>query len=196
MDKLISLLVFGRETRNIEYKTTYDWNDPQHKAKIVKTILGMSNIRDGGYLILGVEETKKGFIPNGMSQGDWDLINQDDIMAYVNNFADPYVEFTVFKFNYEDKLFVVFRIEEFHEVPIICKKQGEQGLKKGVLYTRARRMAETVAVPSQSEMREIIELATEKGIRRFQERVSRVGIITEHIGISDKEKFNEELGGL
>lgn len=192
---LISLIQFGRETRNIEFKTTFDWSNPQHKAKIVKTILGMSNVRDGGYLILGVEETNGSFIPKGMPQNDWDLLNQDDVMAHVNNFADPYVEFTIHKLKHDNMLFVIFEIDEFHEIPVVCKRQGEKGLKQGVLFTRARRMPETVAVPSQSEMREILDIAIEKGIRRFQERISRTGLIIQDKS-TDEDKFNEELEGL
>ncbi|PEX44006.1 ATP-binding protein [Bacillus thuringiensis] len=192
---LISLIQFGRETRNVEFKTTYDWNNPQHKAKIVKTILGMSNVRDGGHLILGVEEINDSFIPRGMSQNDWDLLNQDDVMAHVNNFADPYVEFTVHKIQHDGMLFVIFEIDEFKEIPVVCKRQGEQGLKQGTLFTRSRRMAETVAVPSQSEMREILDIAIEKGVRKFQERISRTGLIIQSES-TDENRFNAELEGL
>lgn len=42
-EKMLELLEAGGETRNIEFKRSYDWKDPQHKAKIVKCILAMSN---------------------------------------------------------------------------------------------------------------------------------------------------------
>ncbi len=65
------------------------------------------------------------------------------------------------------------------------------------MYTRSYRMPETCEVPSQTELREIIEMATDKGVRRFLERSRRAGLLTEgSIGPTDTEKFDEELEGL
>ncbi|MGB2696865.1 MAG: RNA-binding domain-containing protein, partial [Candidatus Zixiibacteriota bacterium] len=56
--ELLELVKSGREERNLEYKASKDWKDHTTKAKITKTILGMANIRDGGVIVLGVEEIK------------------------------------------------------------------------------------------------------------------------------------------
>ena len=39
-ETILELLDVGGETRNIEFKKTYDWTDPQHKAKIGAKMLG------------------------------------------------------------------------------------------------------------------------------------------------------------
>lgn len=193
--RLIDLIQLGRETRNIEYKRTYSWNDPSHKAKIVKTILAMSNIRDGGYLILGVEENNGSFTPVGVPQADYDLLNTDDVLAFANRFADPYVEIKLHKGLHEGMLFVVVEVQEFQQYPVVCKCDGLENLKCGSIYTRTRRMYESAVVPSQTEMREIIEMAVDKGIREFNRRVSYVGLSISG-QLSATEQYDQELGGL
>jgi len=194
-NRIISLLEYGRESRNIEFKRSYNWNNRKHKAKIVKTIMAMSNIRDGGYLIFGVDENNGQYTPVGMPQNEYDLINSDNVLAFVNSFADPYVEIDIYKGEYQNKLFVVIEVKEFREYPVVCKKNWEYGLYQGVIYTRARRMPETVPVPSQSEMREIINIAVEKGIREFYRKLSVAGICVQTQS-SDRQIFDNELGGL
>jgi len=46
------------ELHNVEYKRSMSWNEHIIKAKITKIILALSNIQNGGYLILGIEEDK------------------------------------------------------------------------------------------------------------------------------------------
>lgn len=193
--RLIDLIQLGRETRNIEYKRTYNWNDSSHKAKIVKAILAMSNIRDGGYLILGVEENNGAFTPVGIPQADFDLLNTDDILAFANKFADPYVDIKLHKDSHEGMLFAVIEVQEFQQYPVVCKINGAENLKCGSIYTRTRRMYESAIVPSQTEMREIIEMAVDKGIREFNRRVSYTGISVQS-QLSVEEQYDQELGGL
>jgi hypothetical protein len=65
------------------------------------------------------------------------------------------------------------RVSEFEEWPILCsgefQGQGrDQGvLRRGALYLRGRRSIETAEIPSLEELRELLELATEKRLRRF-----------------------------
>lgn len=193
--RLIDLIQLGRETRNVEYKRTYNWNDPSHKAKIIKTILAMSNIRDGGYLILGVEENNGVFTPIGLPQADYDLLNTDDVLAYANKFADPYVDIKLHKDLHEGMLFAVIEIQEFQQYPVVCKSDWVENLKCGSIYTRTRRIYESAVVPSQTEMREIIEMAVDKGIREFNRRVSYVGLSVKD-QLSVAEQYDRELGGL
>ncbi len=128
MDKELYDIVFhGREERNIEYKSSVSWNDPKIKAKISKCILAMSNIRDGGYLVIGVND--KAFDPVGMTKEDFDSFNQDNINSHIANYADPFVDITVFSEEHEGKKFIIIRINEFHEIPIICKKDFDEYLK-------------------------------------------------------------------
>lgn len=201
-DELLDRLFSGelRETRNMEFKRSYTWSNPQHRHKIVKTALALANVRDGGYLIFGIEDHGGVFEPVGMSEDDYNMLDGDDILAEVNNFADPFVDLQLVKKDRDGMKFAFLRVFEFAEIPVICKRQGEVNLRPGVVYTRATRIPESVPVPSQTEMREIIELAVDKGIRHFEARQQRqfaAQQVIEQVSIvNDNEKFDEELEGL
>lgn len=186
-----NLIIRGYEERNLEYKRSMSWNDSLTKPRIVKSILAMSNIRDGGYIILGIEEEDGHFVITGMTEDDLRTFNYDDIADFVSTCADPYVRFSMHNVEFEAKNFLVLQVEEFDKIPVICKKDYGKILHKGVIYTRSRRKPESIAVPSQNEMREILDIAVEKGIKEYIQRSLQVGITLTKP--SDKEKFNKQL---
>lgn len=186
LEELVALIELGREDRSVEYKESLAWDDL--KNKIAKTALGMANIRDGGTIAIGVSERSGSPVPEGMPAEDVETYDEDDIRAYVNRFADPYVRLELHRVS-RDEL-------EFDQVPVVCKRDGI-GLRNGAIYTRSYRMPETCEVPSQTEMREIIDMATDKGVRRFLERSRAVGLLPgETAERTDSEKYDEELEGL
>ena len=191
-DALIDYLIFhGREERNLEYKRTISWDDIETKVKVTQAAMAMANISDGGYIVIGV--TKKGdiYIPDGMQKDNLDSFNQDDVMTWVNEYADPYVELTVVSAERDNKNFVIIEIMEFDQLPIVCKKNG-QGLKRGDVFTRSRRKHETARVGSQNEMREIIELAVDKENRISRRRGYVIPAETIYPVQDDKKLFEQQ----
>jgi len=192
------LIYHGTEERNLEYKSSMSWNDISTKTKVVIACLAIANIPDGGTLIFGEDEISKGvFKANGMREEEADSFNQDDISNYVNGYADPYVDIKVNRENDDGKAFIIIQIQEFSELPVVCKKDGDKGIRIGAIYTRPRRKVESVPVPSQNEMREIIDLAVDKKMRKIQENLFKWGIRTDQIyQVTNDDKFDEQLGGL
>lgn len=196
-DQIFYDLVFhGREERNLEYKSDIKWENAEIKAKLTKTILSMCNIRDGGVIIIGVTEKDETFEPTGITEENFNSFKQDDISVYVNEFADPYVEVLVKRIELDSKKFIVIQIEEFPELPVICKKDGVEGLFRGTIYTRPRRKNESVKVPTQVEMREIIEMAVEKSQLKLQKSIRSSGYDIVSIDEKNKELFDKQLGEL
>lgn len=196
---LLDLVLHGREERYLEYKRSLNWGDAQAKAKITRTILGMSNIRDGGTIVIGVAQDDESFVPEGATQADLDSFTQDTVAEWVNGYADPFAEVTVTRVSHEHAAFVVIQVGEFAEIPVVCKQNGPFALlKRGAVYTRSRRKHETVEVPSQVEMRELLDLSIEKGFRRLIERLHRAGVSMGAVaGLSrDREEFDRQLGEL
>lgn len=203
---IIDLIIHGSEERNIEYKCSMSWGDNSTKIKVTKTSMAMANIPDGGTMIFGVDETSPGhFELQGMNANDAATFSQDDIQDYVNGYADPFVELTVKKEDYNRKIFVVIQIPESPELPVVCKKNGEElvrgeiytRLRCGEIYTRPRRKFESVPVPSQTELRELLERAIDKRIRKYREDWFRWGLIkTPKPEELDVQKFEDQLGGL
>jgi predicted HTH transcriptional regulator len=187
------------EEKNIEFKRSTAWRSQQFKAKITKSILGMANLRDGGWIVIGKEKRKDGtYEPVGMLQPDYDSYDSDLLKDFVKDYADPEVNFGMRKRDLENKKFVVIRIEEFEQIPIICKNSCGDTIHRGKMYTRTNKPA-TVEVPSQTEMREIIELAADKNLRKFFSRADRLGLIRlqePQEKLTDRELFRKELEGL
>jgi hypothetical protein len=145
--------------------------------------------------------------------------NQDNVDDVVRNYADPFVEANVTgvprsvvieearKQEEGDKIisddggdFIVVEVKEFEEIPVICRKSyalnGKVFLRKGAIYTRSRGKSETAEVHTQTEMREIINIAVDKNRLFFIERMT--GILTEileHIQPkpSDEQKYDKQL---
>jgi predicted HTH transcriptional regulator len=198
IEELYSLIALGEQTRNVELKRSISWDEPVVKAKVVKAVLGISNIRNGGFFILGVEEEEDGFNPVGMTDEHLSTFNYDHIATEVSRYADPYAIFRmeIVEDSPENKKFLVFTIDEFNEIPIVCKRNGIENLREGAIYTRSRRMPSTVQVPTQSEMREILSIAIEKGIRTFIEQSRRAGLRLELTEEDVNEEYDEELAGI
>lgn len=192
---ITALIELSREERYLEYKESRPWNDL--KTKIARTAMGMANIRDGGTIIIGVAKKGTQYEPKGMRRKDLATFDPDEIQAYINRFADPYVRVEIHQASWKGKMFDVIIVYEFDEIPVVCKASSGDDLRQGATYTRSRRMPETCEVQSQTEMREIIEMATDKALRRYVERSRRVGISLEKtIVASDSEAFDEQLKGL
>ncbi len=169
------------ETRNIELKASMSWSDQATKLKIVKSILAMSNIRSGGMVIIGINENGGKLDRIGMTKEHLKSFDHDKMSAYIATYADPHVRFSLRRVTLESKIFIVISIDEFERVPVLCKKDfvvnGKTQLRQGKLYTRTWRMPETVEVSTSDDLTEIIELATEKGVARFAELVSKSGLV-------------------
>jgi hypothetical protein len=194
--ELIELVLHNREERNLEYKGGMNWADPNTKAHITKTVLSMSNIRDGGAIVIGIEQDGEVFRLTGLQATDLDSFTQDGVSSHVNQYADPFAEITVSKATHASLNFVVIQVKEFPELPVICKRNGAGGLRQGAIYTRTHRMHESTEVQTQTEMREIIDAAIEKRIRSLNAMLGRMGLAVIGLQAEDRRRFDEQLGGL
>ena len=172
-DNIAALIVLGTETRSVEYKQSLNWGAPETKAKIVRSALAMSNLSDGGSIVIGVENEP--FLPAGMSADDYNSFRNDDVAVEVNRFADPSIELTVTKGRIDGKLFVVVSIAAFRELPTICARDGglpPERLFAGAVYVRPVGKPETRSIRSQEEMRELVERATDIAVAKDNHRAA------------------------
>jgi hypothetical protein len=108
------------------------------------------------------------------------------------NYADPFIEFEFEDIPVGDKVCIVIKIQEFEELPVICKKPFGDILKSGAIYARSYVKRESAEVRSQSEIRDILNMATEKSARKFIGMASRVGMPLT-LRPTDSEKFDKQL---
>lgn len=167
----------------------------------------MANRRDGGRVILGVEDgDPANSVGASQAQAEsWTTF--DDVADQISKYADPMVEFSSSQVQLDGKRFVVIDVDEFREVPVLCKREyqangGSVILRKGACYVRSSSgKIETREVGDSDEMRVLVDLATEKRLRAHIETTVRAGGVIMPAGDSESvtdeaAKFRDELGEL
>ena len=149
------------EPRNTEFKNGNEWN--YLKCQITKALIGLSNLEYGGKVIIGIDENADNPL-TGMTEEQSKTFTLDHIKKFVNEYADPPLEIKLHKFNDgKEKYFIVIGVSEFLELPTICKKDGCDGLlQRNKIYFRPMKNTETTDNFTHHDMRELLDLATEK----------------------------------
>lgn len=177
---------------SLEYKESSPWEGV--KTEIIRTAIAMANCRDGGSIVVGVSERSGAFLAEDVDPAHLRTYIADEIQEAINRHADPYVRLEFHRVEVEGKHFIVIVVHEFDEIPVVCKREG-LGLREGAIYARSYKKPESCEVKSQTEMREILTLAVDKGVREFLRR-ARAAESTAERAESDLQKFEKQLGGI
>lgn len=194
--QLAEALAFGREQPGIEFKTGGPRSDRRLLAKVVRAMIGMSNRRDGGHIVIGVDDRRGVIEPVGVSGADIATWTYDAIADVVGEYCEPSVEFDVATVELDGKAYFLIQVMEFGEVPVLCSRDfGDQSgslLREGACYIRPRRKPETVEIRTYADMRDLFDLATEKGVRRFFATARRAGIDATP-GVTSEALFDAQI---
>ena len=204
-ERVTNALGSAVETPEVEFKESLPWEEL--KLKLVKAVLGIGNLRDGGLLIVGIagrdlEWSFDGCPPELLAAYDQDLAD-DALRTYVS--GQP--KATVVLHTPDGgpafgATFVIFDIEGFRTTPLVCRKNGPDedtnGLRNGSVYFRPREgRVRTEAVSRSEDMQEMLEVAAEKGTRRQLALIGRLGLLpATPAEPTDAEAYDEELGDL
>jgi len=200
----IDLLAKGvGEDRRHEFKRSMSWNDDYVKMKLSKSIMAMSNVSDGGWIMLGVEEKQdNSFYATGMKPSDAESFEYDHMVDHINAYTLPYVSFALDSISDNQRTFIVIRVNQFVDTPVICAKDyyfaGELKIKSGDIFTRTLRgKPQTSKVMDYVDLKEIIDLAIDRGLRRLAERMSKGGFSIPITGKGlDEQQFDNEIKDL
>ncbi|MBN2211149.1 MAG: ATP-binding protein [Sedimentisphaerales bacterium] len=191
-------LAYGKESRSVEFKRGANWDEL--KRNIIKTCLGMANLRGGGLIIIGAEEDGTSLRLSGVSNEQLCTYDPDIIKEQVDSYASPSIDLDIVRHNVDKIIFIAIKVFEFSRQIIICKKSMEEGshkLRDGAIYTRPSGNARTEEVRNAGVMRDLLELATVKEARRLIEVTKNLGInIVTQGDIADKDKYIAERGDL
>jgi hypothetical protein len=198
-DEIEAALNSGYELRGFELKGPGSRGDIHLFAKVTRAALGIGNLRDGGHVIIGIDDGDPAAMRPGL-QGD-DLrswLAFDDIARKLAEYADPPLRFDVVGIDLTSGVTIaVIQVFEFSDIPHLCGKDFPGVLRKGALYVRPRKVPETSEVASSIEMRELLDLATEKALRAYVETGERAGVtlsttIRAPEAPSDDERYEDE----
>lgn len=183
-DWLRTVVALGREQRGVEFKSPGALKDRRLRAKVIRAILGMANLPDGGSVVVGVSESGPGPSIAPCTERDAGTWSNDNLNDAVSQYADPYVDIDVTVVPWETGAVVIVSVRPFDDIPVICKKDSENVLRRGAMYVRHRGKVETLEVPSHVEMREVIERAA---------RLQLAKLLQDHqIGVSGKARLADD----
>lgn len=194
-DRVCNALNRCQESQGIDFKESAPWEDL--KWRLIKTAMGMGNLRDGGIIVVGASEKGETWNLTGISEKDLLTYDVDNIIDTTNKYCSPPIEVDVVLVKYTNgSNFLAFQFHEFSDTPFVCKRNGPDGsrmLTEGEVYVRPPGKARTTKVTVASEMHDLIELAAEKKARKILEQSYRIGLT--QVNTASK-KFDDELGGL
>ncbi|MBI4765928.1 MAG: ATP-binding protein [Deltaproteobacteria bacterium] len=177
------------ENQRIELKQPCNWDE----KIFAKDILALSNVRDGGYILVGVEQLNNTFIRKGVTPERAQTFDIEKMRDQMEKFSDPCVNFRVDpRKDKEDRLYIIIYVLEFDEIPVICKRDSGD-TKKGHIYYRNRtRRWESAIVSNSYDMKDIIERSAVKMMKKYRE----LGLKPESVETNYRSKYDEELEGL
>ena len=200
-EELARIINIGHEQSGTEFKGpgSLSKSNGQLIAQVVRAVLGMSNRRHGGRVIVGVREQGGTLESVGLADYELRTWTFDMVADQLASYADPGVTFELEVVEHNGKSCIVLQVEEFSDIPVLCKRQYGDVLRVGACYVRTRRKPETSEIPTQADMRDLLELAIEKGVIRYIEQARRVGLIAEPLElplVMDDDRLDEQLGDL
>lgn len=194
-DRVCSALDRCQESQAIEFKESAAWESS--KSQIIRTILAMGNLRDGGVIIIGASERNDAWELIGIADEHLATYDFDDITDAVNRYASPPIQIDIVLVTYRrDKKFLAFQVKEFESIPYICKNNAPNGnklLRKGEVYIRPPGKPQTKKITDAQEMADLLELAAEKRARSIISASRRIGFTPPP---EDSQYFDRELEDL
>ncbi len=203
---LETLLQRGYQSHGIEFKGPGKRTDSAFLSKVIRAVIGMANRREGGVVVIGVDSDT--LVPIGLEDDQADTWSYDHLATSVNGYASPSVSFDLETKRYQGRKLIIIQVHEFADIPILCRKdyQSNTGtkptliLRRGACYVRSRHKPETSEIPSEEEMRELLELAVDKGVEKFVARARKAGLFPGGQAVpaspDDKERFKEQIEDL
>jgi hypothetical protein len=203
-EKVVVALNRCQETQAVDFKESAAWEDL--KWRVIKSLMGMGNLRDGGIIVIGASERNSTWELTGIAAAHLATYDVDIIIAQANAYASLHLDIDVVTVKHENgQTFLAMQSREFTDTPIVCKKNAEvksQGqtrlvLEEGAVYIRPPGMARTTKVTDAQQMHDLLELAAEKRARRILETAARIGLYPPTVADpSAAERFDQELGDL
>ncbi|QYK51888.1 MAG: ATP-binding protein [Anaerolineales bacterium] len=190
------------ERRSFEAKSAGSLTQKEFAVKVCRACMAMANNRDGGYVAVGVRELEdKTLEVEGLSNEQavsW--LDSDSVSDTFAAYSDPPFQFEIDQVIIEGKIVVVISVYEFFDIPIVCKRSFSEKLQEGALYVRSRRKPESIAVSTLTDMRDLLQLATEKSIKHLLATFKNAGLpLPDSSEIAKQDRFkdeaNEFLGG-
>lgn len=186
MFKLETLLQLGHETQTFEVKGSMAFS----VESLAKDLLAMANHRDGGSIVIGVEDGT--FNRVGVTAEQKATFNADKMRDKMRKFADPPIRFDVYHLQDANGVnYVVITVATFERVPVVSRSNNNKDVYPGMVYYRnTDRRVESAAISNADDMLELIMTAIQRTRTWLHERGY------EPVSDAFSQTLDEEVGDL
>jgi len=184
----------GFESKELDYKAPCSWDESNKRAccELVKDILALSNT-NGGWLVIGVNETASGFAYDGVTQDQAATFDTTRLNRFLQNYTDPPINTHVHKPKLDTVTYVVVEVPRFVDTPHICQKDYPSVLHTCAIYIRSD-SNESSELKKSVDVRNIVEKAIRNRTDVLLE--SFRAILKHGVGPeipSDDKKYEEQI---
>lgn len=167
----------------LDFKESQPWS--VLRWRLLKTIMGMANIRDGGLILIGVAEKGTTWELTGIESAHLATFDYDDIIDQLSKYASPQVSVDIVLHDHDDgKRYLAFHVHQFNDSPVVCRNNSPDDVKPkdrlaaGEVYVRPTTgKPQTVKVTDAARLHDLLDLAAEFRARRMLEIGKRVGLV-------------------
>lgn len=168
MEELVAQLIAqNAESRGLDFKGPMAWQGRKaERAELIRDLMCFANTPDGGYILVGVEESPSGFVATGISDDQAESFDPSKIGDLAQSYCSVLPVFAVHRVHLDGNLYVLIAVEEFESQPIICTRDchgpgNKLVLRAGTVYTRTvdAKCAETKTA---EDMQRVLDLAVRK----------------------------------
>jgi len=180
----------------LDFKESQPWEIL--RWRLLKTIMGMANLRDGGLIVVGVAEKGNAWSLTGIAPEHLVTFDYDSIIDQLGKYASPQVRVDVVTHDHEDgNRYLAFHVHQFDDSPVICRHNSSDTVKPkdrltaGDVYVRpGAGKPQTATVTDAAQLRDLLELAAESRARKIVETAKRLGLVPAETAAA---QFDEEL---
>jgi len=161
------LLEQQSESRSLDFKGPMMFGPSKaEKAERLKCMMAFANTRDGGYLLIGVEQNGGRFVPRGVTRDQARSFDPTDIGNFAKNYCSVSLHLTSQVVDVDGVDLLLVRVAEFDDEPVVCTKDlddasGKAIVRAGSIYVLTPD-ARCVAIEASEAMRALLDLAIQK----------------------------------
>ena len=160
-DDVIRVIVkCGIETKTLDYKSPANWDQwaPASKAEVVRDMMAFANTEHGAIVIGATDQggVVRDYV--GLTEEEAASFDPSKLADLAKRYADPEVDFQLYKPVVDGKKYVVIYVLPFQTVPHICRCSYGGVLEEAAVYVRGEG-ARSIKIASAEHMRRLMDRA-------------------------------------
>lgn len=166
------------ELRHLEVKAPGGLDDNVLVARVARAVMAMGNLRDGGLVCIGIDDGQIAAMRPGLTAAqlaDW--TDFDRVSAALGKYSDPPVSFETHTFALSSGLASwSWRSRSSSATSTYARRASRASSSTGTPTRALAAIRARFSPPTSADMRELHDLAVDKGVREFVRRAGAAGV--------------------